>query len=42
LIGIVGFGLVVALVVIVVEILRWTFRPAARRLRAIKKIGGLR
>jgi hypothetical protein len=25
-----------------VEVLRWNFRPEARRLRALKKIGGRR
>ena len=34
---VVGGGLLVAL--LGVEILRWTFRPEARRLRAIRKIG---
>jgi cytochrome bd-type quinol oxidase subunit 1 len=29
-------------IVLVVEILRWTLRPEARRLRMIKKIGGRR
>jgi len=32
----------VALVLFGVEILRWTLRPAARRLRVIRKIGGRR
>ena len=41
-IGIVGFILVLALIVLVVEGLRWMFRPEARRLRAIRKIGGRR
>ncbi len=41
-IGIVGFIILVALVALGVEGLRWTFRPAARRLRALKKIGGRR
>jgi hypothetical protein len=41
-IGIVGFIVVVALLALGVETLHWTFRPAARRLRALKKIGGRR
>ena len=32
----------VALILIGIETLRWFTRPAARRLRAIKKIGGRR
>ena len=39
-IGIVGFVVLVALLVLGVELARWHLRPAARRLRAIKKIGG--
>ena len=31
---------VVALTLLAVEIVRWMFRPAARRLRVLKKIGG--
>jgi len=31
---------IAVLLLLVVEIARWTFRPAARRLRVIKKIGG--
>jgi hypothetical protein len=31
---------IAVLLLLVVEIGRWTFRPAARRLRMIKKIGG--
>ena len=34
--------IVVVAVVLVVEILRWMFRPQARRLRVIRKIGGRR
>lgn len=41
-IGIVGFILLLALLVLVVESVRWMCRPAARRLRAIRKIGGRR
>ncbi len=41
-IGIVGFIIVLALLALGVEVLRWMFRPAARRLRTIKKIGGRR
>lgn len=41
-IGIVGFIILVAVIALGVEALRWTFRPAARRLRALKKIGGRR
>lgn len=38
-----GLGVAGALVgILIVEALRWTFRPAARRLRVIKKIGGSR
>jgi hypothetical protein len=36
------FGALVAMLVFVVEFLRWTFRPEARRLRTIKKLGGRR
>lgn len=41
----IGFGvfvLLVAVIVLGVEFLRWTLRPEARRLRAIRKIGGRR
>jgi hypothetical protein len=38
-IGIGGFVLLVVVIWLGVELLRWTFRPAARRLRVIKKIG---
>lgn len=41
-IGIVGFVGLIALIWLGVEVLRWMFRPEARRLRAIKKIGGWR
>lgn len=41
-IGVVGFISLVALALLGVEVLRWTLRPEARRLRAIKKIGGRR
>jgi hypothetical protein len=41
-IGIGVFVLLVAVVALGVEFLRWTFRPAARRLRTIRKIGGRR
>ena len=33
---------VLALILIGIETLRWFLRPEARRLRAIKKIGGRR
>jgi len=35
-------GSIVAAVLIGVEVLRWTLRPEARRLRMIRKIGGRR
>jgi len=35
-----GGGVLTAL--LVVEVFRWTLRPEARRLRAIRKIGGRR
>lgn len=41
----IGFGIFIFLVVVLalgVELLRWMFRPAARRLRMIRKIGGRR
>lgn len=41
-IGIGGLVLLVGVLALGIELLRWTFRPAARRLRAIKKIGGRR
>ena len=31
---------IVVLLLLGVEVARWTFRPAARRLRVLKKIGG--
>jgi hypothetical protein len=39
-IGIIGFIALVALLALGVELVRWRRRPAARRLRMIKKIGG--
>lgn len=39
-IGIGGFLLLVVLVALGIEALRWKLRPDARRLRRIKKIGG--
>ncbi len=41
-IGVVGFISLVVLGMLGVEVLRWMLRPEARRLRAIKKIGGRR
>ncbi len=41
-IGFVVLGGITAAVLLAVEVLRWTFRPAARRLRTIRKIGGRR
>lgn len=41
-IGVGFFILLVVALAIVVELLRWTFRPEARRLRMIRKIGGRR
>jgi hypothetical protein len=38
-IGIGGFIVLVVLLMIGVEALRWVLRPEARRLRTIKKIG---
>ena len=35
-------GITLAGFIILVEGLRWTFRPEARRLRTIRKIGGPR
>lgn len=40
--SVVVFGAVAAVTVLTVEVLRWTFRPEARRLRVIRKIGGKR
>jgi hypothetical protein len=39
-IGIGGFSILVVLIVLGVEALRWTLRPEARRLRVIRKLGG--
>jgi hypothetical protein len=41
-IGLVVFGGIVAVSGLAVELLRWTLRPEARRLRVIRKIGGQR
>ena len=38
-IGIVGFIVLVALIAVGIEALRWILRPEARRLRMIRKIG---
>lgn len=38
-IGIVGFIVLVALIAVSIEALRWILRPEARRLRMIRKIG---
>jgi hypothetical protein len=35
-------GVIVVMLVILVEAVRWLRRPEARRLRALKKIGGRR
>lgn len=35
-------GTIAGLVLVGVEVLRWTFRPEARRLRVLKKIRGRR
>lgn len=35
-------AIVLAAILFAVEVLRWTFRPQARRLRTIRKIGGRR
>jgi hypothetical protein len=40
--AVIVFGGGVLIVLLVVEVLRWTLRPEARRLRAIRKIGGRR
>lgn len=37
-IGIVGFIVVVTLIAVGIETLRWVLRPEARRLRRIRKI----
>lgn len=37
-IGLAGFAGLLALVLVVVELLRWTFRPEAKRLRALRKL----
>lgn len=41
-IAVVVLGAGAVATVLAVEVLRWTFRPEARRLRVIKKIGGRR
>jgi hypothetical protein len=41
-IGPIVVGSIVVAGLLVVEILRWVSRPAARRLRTIRKIGGRR
>jgi len=41
-IGIGIFVFAIFVIVLGVECLRWIFRPEARRLRALKKIGGRR
>jgi hypothetical protein len=41
-IGIGGFVLLVVVLALGVEFLCWTFRPEARRLRMLRKIGGRR
>jgi hypothetical protein len=42
-VSVVVFGALAAVTVLLtVEVLRWTFRPEARRLRVIRKIGGKR
>jgi hypothetical protein len=38
----IGLGAGVLGMILAVEILRWTLRPEARRLRQIRKIGGRR
>jgi hypothetical protein len=41
-VSVVVLGAVAAVGVLAVEVLRWTFRPEARRLRVIRKLKGRR
>jgi hypothetical protein len=41
-VAVIVLGSVGLIVLFGVELLRWTLRPEARRLRAIRKIGGRR
>lgn len=41
-IGLLGLGVVLLIMLLGIELFRWRMRPAARRLRRIRKIGGQR